>query len=271
LTAAAGPTKLMVMVIRTHCPSGHLLEVDAHCAGLRVRCGRCGKVFRVPAQLHPGDADLVPKLPNPKILKSPTHLSAVLPPPDAEIEATSLVVGAMVERTIGRTHGAGDDFSGSAASVPQGVYEAPPSQIRAVWWLAAELAALVLVSLAPLAWTGEIDLAAAPPWAQAVFLVAGLQLFHIAWMLNGPDWASVRMVMFLFAAVAAGYAVVTTTVMATPLDYPLSLGLGPVRQTAAAWCAAVVLLMSLGTFLAGRLATHWQRSFQEEMYSSRSA
>jgi len=120
----------------------------------------------------------------------------------------------------------------------------------------------VLVSLLSVLWTRHFGLEASPAWARAVLLVAGLQALYVVWMLNAPDWASVRVVMFVFAAVATGYAVATTTVMATPLDHPLALGLGAVRHWAAAWCAAMVAVMALGTFFCGRLSTRWRRVFQ---------
>jgi hypothetical protein len=147
-------------------------------------------------------------------------------------------------------------------TVPAGAYEASPNQVWAVRKLAALLLAAVLLSLLSVLWTRQFGLEASPPWARAVLLVAGLQTLYVVWMLNAPDWASVRVVMFVFAAVATGYAVATTTVMATPLDHPLALGLGAVRHWAAAWCGGMVAVMALGTFLCGRLSTRWRRVLQ---------
>jgi hypothetical protein len=149
-------------------------------------------------------------------------------------------------------------------TMPAGAYEASPNQVWAVRKLAALLLAAVLLSLLSVLWTRHFGLEASPPWARAVLLVAGLQCLYVVWMLNAPDWASVRVVMFVFAAVATGYAVATTSVMATPLDHPLALGLGSVRHRAAAWCGGMVAVMALGTFFCGRLSTRWRRVFQRE-------
>jgi hypothetical protein len=145
-----------------------------------------------------------------------------------------------------------------------GVYEASPAQVAAVRKLAVPLLAAVLLSLLPVVWCGHLGLGASPGWARTAVLVAGLQVLYVVWMINAPDWATVRVVMCVFAAVATGYAVATTAVMATAVDHPLALGLGAVRHRAAAWCGAMVLVMGLGTFLAGRLSTRWRRLFLRE-------
>jgi hypothetical protein len=149
-------------------------------------------------------------------------------------------------------------------TIPPGVYEASPGQVAAVRKLAVPLLAAALLSLLPVARCGHLGLEASPGWARAVLLVAGLQTLYVVWMLNAPDWATVQVVMCVFAAVATGYAVATTSVMATPVDHPLALGLGEVRHRAAAWCGAMVVVMGLGTFLSGRLGTRWRRLFLRE-------
>jgi hypothetical protein len=156
-------------------------------------------------------------------------------------------------------------------TLPPGVYEAGGAQLQAVWRLAALLAALLVISLLPVAWHRHLGLQASPGWARSVLLVAGLQGLYLVWMLNAPDWATVRVVMFVFATVATGYAVATTAVMATSLDHPLPLGLGEVRPWAAAWCGGMVLAMGLGTFFSARLSTAWRRVFQQEMAERRAS
>ncbi|OHB69164.1 MAG: hypothetical protein A2V70_21215 [Planctomycetes bacterium RBG_13_63_9] len=92
-----------------------------------------------------------------------------------------------------------------------------------------------------------------------------VQIVYIAWMLNMPDWASVWVVMLVFAGVAAVYAVATALAIATPVDRPMPLGMGEVRHSARAWCTAVLLTMSLATYLCGRTSAKWRRTFELEM------
>jgi hypothetical protein len=149
-------------------------------------------------------------------------------------------------------------------TLPPGVYEAGRAQLHAVWKLAVLLGAAVLLSLLPAVWHGHLSPHVAPGWARSVLMVAGLQGLYVVWMLNAPDWATVRVVMFVFAAVATGYAVATTAVMATPPDHPLPLELGNVRSWAAGWCGGMVLVMGLCTFFSARLSTAWRHTFLQE-------
>jgi hypothetical protein len=91
-------------------------------------------------------------------------------------------------------------------------------------------------------------------------LAALLQILYLGWMLNAPDWASVRVVMFVFALVATAYAVVMAAAMGTPIDHPMLLGMGEVRRWAVPWCGLMVGLMSLATYLCARTSTQWRRS-----------
>ncbi|MGA2064990.1 MAG: hypothetical protein ABSG86_08475 [Thermoguttaceae bacterium] len=220
-------------------------------------------------------------------------------PPDPNVEPVPLVVGAMMARVQRREKRPGPAgrlaawlrrrsarvpektpggrLPGAARrsrliparlqprTLPPGVYEAGGAQLRAVWKLAALLAAALVASLLPAAWHGHLGLQASPGWARSVLLVAGLQGLYLVWMLNAPDWATVRVVTFVFAAVTTGYAVATTAVMATPVHYPLALGLGEVRFWAAGWCGGMVAAMGLCTFCAARLSAGWRRAFQQEI------
>ena len=151
--------------------------------------------------------------------------------------------------------------------MPRDVYEAEPRQVADVYRLAGILALAVALSLAPVAWLGHLGLGTAPSWACLVVLAAGLQIFYLIWMVNAPDWATVWIVMLVFAFVTTGYAVAMATAMATPVDHPLVLGMGKVRHSATPWCGAMVLVMGLGTWLCGRLSTRWRRQDREAMAS----
>ena len=149
--------------------------------------------------------------------------------------------------------------------VPWDVYRADPGRIATVKWLTLLLLAAVLFSLAPVVRLGHLNLEAAPGWARAVVLLAMLQTVFVVWMLNRPDWATVWVVMIVFAAVSTLYGTATAVAIATPPHQTMPLGMSEVRQTAAGWCLSVLLLMALATYFAGRVASRWRRAVHLEI------
>ena len=126
-----------------------------------------------------------------------------------------------------------------------------------VHWMAALLGGAVLFSIAPAL---RYNILADPPaWVWAVLLVGLLQAVYVAWMAVTPDWSTVRVVMIVFAATATLYATAATAAMAWPLDHPLPLDLGPLRQKVPLWCGSVLLVMALGIYAAGRVGWRWRR------------
>ena len=240
------------MAIRFRCSLGHRLTVDDRLAGTKVRCGRCGEMVLAPDAVPlPGERPRQPAIgPEPVVLQ----------------------VGDMMERIGGRRRKRRKVaklfrrwFRRKPRRMPPDVYEADPHQIRTLGRVGAVLTLLVGLSLMPVAWLGHLNLAAAPGWARAVLLLAGLQCVFLVWMLNAPDWATVWVVTLVFAAVTTAYAVAMATAMATPVDHPLALGMGEVRHWAAAWCGAMVVAMGFGTLLCGRTSSRWHRRWRQEM------
>jgi hypothetical protein len=150
--------------------------------------------------------------------------------------------------------------------MPPDVYRPDEGKLATVKWLALMVGLVVAFSIAPVLcdYKRRLNLATAPDWARVVLLMAAVQAVYIAWMLNAPDWASVWVVMLVFAGVSAMYAVATAVAIATPLDSLIWLDMGEVRKPARAWCTSVLLAMSLATYLCGRTATKWRRTFELE-------
>ncbi len=148
--------------------------------------------------------------------------------------------------------------------LPRNTYRPDSGRIASVKWLAGILLAAVVFSLLPVLYAWQVNLATASGWARVVVLVAALQAIYVGWMLSAPDWSTAWVVMLVFAGVSALYAVATAMVIATPPDRAMPLELGEVRYSARAWCAAVLAVMSLCTYLAGRFSTRWRRSFEYE-------
>ncbi len=148
--------------------------------------------------------------------------------------------------------------------VPRNTYLPDRGRLASTQWLAGILMAAVLFSLAPVVYQMQWNLETAPGWVRVVVLLAALQALYVGWLLSAPDWSTAWVVMLVFAGVSSIYAVATAMAMATPPDRAMPLGLGEVRYSARAWCAAVLAVMSLCTYLAGRFSTRWRRSFEYE-------
>ncbi len=134
--------------------------------------------------------------------------------------------------------------------------------MRTVKWLAVFLGLAVLFSLAPVVRFLYFNPETAPGWARFVLLAAAVEAVFIVWMLAAPDWASVWVVMLVFAVVATLYGMGTAIAAATPPHQPLPLGLAEVRTRAASWCGAVMLVMGLATYACGRLSAKWRRVYE---------
>jgi hypothetical protein len=155
----------------------------------------------------------------------------------------------------------------SSRIMPANVYRPDAGKIANIRWLAAILGLTVLFSLAPVFYKMHFDVQVAPGWARLVLLLAVLQAVYIAWMLGAPDWVSVWVVMLVFAAVAALYGTATAMAITAPVDRPMLLGMDEVRRPARAWCGSVMLVMSLATYLCGRLSARWRRAVELETAS----
>jgi len=147
--------------------------------------------------------------------------------------------------------------------MPPTAYKPDEGRVQTVQWLAFFLGLVVLFGVAPA--LGYLNLGTAPGWARAVLLLAALEAVYIAWMLATPDWASVWVVMLVFAFVSAAYGMATAIAVATPLDKPMPLGMGELRGSAAQWCGSVLLVHALATYLCGRTSAKWRRAFELEM------
>jgi hypothetical protein len=150
--------------------------------------------------------------------------------------------------------------------MPADVYVPDPRRVSRARWLAGLLGIMVLLSVLPAA--RHLNLETAPGWARVALLAAALQAIYVGWLAAAPDWASLWIVMFVFAAVATLYALAAALAYATPRHQGVLLGLDAIRTAAAAWCSAVVAMMTLGTYLCGRVSARWRRVVQTQVTSS---
>ncbi len=128
-----------------------------------------------------------------------------------------------------------------------------------VYWLAAGLVALVLFQLTPV--FTRLNPATAPDWARWVMMLALVQLALIVWMTSLPDWSTVRVMMFALAGVATLYCVALGIAVITPPAKPLLLEMDDVREKVRLWCAAVLLMVCLMTYLSGHIGFRWRKAY----------
>ena len=219
------------MPIRFTCPAGHTLYVDDSRIGEAVACPWCAaadKILLATAETWP--------------TQSPTPQTAA---------ATAAIPNRNTPLKL--------QPPGKPIGVPAGVVEPVPGKVRLVRLLATGLALAVAMSLTPIVWLQQWNMATAPGWARVVVLTATLQAAFIAWMLTVPDWASVRVVMLVFAASASLYGAALAAALTTPLDHPMLLGLGAVRHDCAGWCGAMLAVMLLAAWFSARLSARWRR------------
>ena len=266
------------MTIRFPCPSGHRLSVPDEDAGTKVRCARCKKIAYVPpeSELPPKSGAPPPPLPaKTKPTKSKTK-PAKAPP---ELPRTAAPVSRAEpkpkrrrrKRTRQRRRRQGPPLMAPDTYVPDA------GTITTVKWLAFFLGLAVLFSVAPVIYMGQLNIEQSAWWARLVLLLAAIQCVYILWMLSAPDWASVWVVMLVFAGVATLYAVASAMVMSAwdavsagdPETIPL--GMEEVRRRAGVWCGAVVAVMALATYLCGRVSTKWRRTVELELAGRRRA
>lgn len=260
------------MSIRFFCPSGHRLRAPDRKGGQEIRCPVCRQRAIVP-ETNGGarfDDDS-----HPVSLTADQGEGANVaeraragsgPPPLPGTED----IGEKTDSIRRTGHERADPeperrsrLRGRPRMMPADAYRPDPGKVRLIRWLAVFLGFVVVFSTFP-AW-GHLDLQGAPGWARLVLLLAALQGCYIVWMLATPDWASVWVMMLVFAFAASVYGMMTAIVLATPLDRPVPLEIGELRLLAPRWCGSVLGLMVLATYLSGLTSARWRRSVEREI------
>ncbi|MEX2185953.1 MAG: hypothetical protein WD875_04125 [Pirellulales bacterium] len=131
--------------------------------------------------------------------------------------------------------------------------DSPPPLRTSARRLAALLAALVLIAVGPA--IAKFNLAAAPDWARVLLLGGGLAMAYLAWMALAPCREALWSITWALAIAAAAGVLVMAVALFTPQERPLPLDIGPTRGPAVAWCLTIAVLSSVGSLLAGRLAS----------------
>ncbi len=105
----------------------------------------------------------------------------------------------------------------------------------------------------------QLDPATAPPWARVSVLLAMLELAYAAWILLVPDWATMRVAMFVTATVAILYCVALGANLSTPRFTPAPLDMQTAPGGASLWCATIACAALSLTYGSGRLSHRWRK------------
>jgi hypothetical protein len=151
--------------------------------------------------------------------------------------------------------------TGNTAPIKRRGYQADEMTIRGVQALA------FILSIAPLVVAGPgiraLFSEAMPNWAWLVIAIGAVQGAYLVWMVLLPDFASIWLVAWVYAAIAALHALAIAILTFASKNAALPLGLSNQTATAALWCALVIVLCVIGCYLAGRVAVRWRRVWYE--------
>jgi hypothetical protein len=196
-------------------------------SGAVIHCSQCDRPLTIPAVQAP---------PPPPIA-----------PPALVDEEPAIVVNTMVES---RTHSRSDR-------------DRPRLQLVALALVLLALLGVIPVALA-LMQPRDIGPVHLERWSCAVLLVGILELAYAVYLLQLPDWSSMRVVSFVTLGIAAVYAAVAgIRLLAASGNRVMEFweldGNGFSSSQEALWCFMMVLLTGSLSYLAGRFGAQWSR------------
>ena len=102
-----------------------------------------------------------------------------------------------------------------------------------------------------------------PRWIWMQVFVALLHLVYAVYLLQIPDWASLRAVAFAMLGIAMLFGLVAAGLMGSSSQNVvprfMELGGNVIRQ-ARLWCVAMLCVATLASYLGGRESARWQRA-----------
>jgi hypothetical protein len=137
----------------------------------------------------------------------------------------------------------------------QRAYRANPQQLEITYWLAVVLLFVIVFAAAPSLTYLQLD--RAPPWAQIMLLIAGVQVAYTVWLIILPDWSSVWVGMWVFGVSAALYA---GGMGLFAMSDQAPLGVSGSTASATAWCGAITLVLGLLSYACGQVCVNWRRA-----------
>jgi hypothetical protein len=140
-----------------------------------------------------------------------------------------------------------------------------------VVYLAGFLAAAAFFGLVPagldvVRHLQAVESAGVARWAWILMLIGGIQLAYAIYLVQLPDWASVRVVSIVTLSLATGYAMLLGNLLLAERQGQLIRLLelsGRVSQNQAAlWCLILLSISILLAYFSGRVSSHWCRAYR---------
>jgi hypothetical protein len=140
-----------------------------------------------------------------------------------------------------------------------------------VYYLAVFLAAAALFGLVPagldvVRHLQAVDSAGVARWAWMLLLISAIQLAYALYLVQLPDWASVRVVSIVTLSLATGYAMLLGNLLLAErqgqLIRLLELTGRASQNRAAFWCLIMLSISILLAYFSGRISSHWCRAYR---------
>ena len=213
------------------CVCGRLTVVPDDAAGKTVRCSRCNSELEVPEVDAPQPPPAPSQVPadQPAIVVTPAPLPSRRQVRDPHKQAIQLVSAGVAILALLNT-------------IPIVVAVRQPD------------------SNAPATWLGGRVLEA---WALAIILVTILQLVYLLYLLQLPDYSSLRMVSLLLLLISTSYALVLAVRLLASQGNGIMEMLGLDSNAFSSsqeslWCFLMTILTGVMSYVAGRAASRWR-------------
>lgn len=111
-----------------------------------------------------------------------------------------------------------------------------------------------------------VDSSGVSRWAHVLLLVSGVQLAYAVYLMQLPDWSTVRVVSVLTLVLATVYAMLLgITILASEKSQIiqfLELGDKLYGNKAAGWCVILLGISILLAYFGGRISMRWRQAYE---------
>jgi hypothetical protein len=140
-----------------------------------------------------------------------------------------------------------------------------PAYQIGLWLLAAAVVGLIPVLLEVVEHVRHSGSVGLSRWALAQLMASGLQVAYAVYLLQIPDWGTLRVVSLVLLGLAAAYAALlgalTLAKGHSELVLFLELGDGVSQNQATIWCLLMLVVFGLLAYFSGRISIRWQRGY----------
>lgn len=140
-----------------------------------------------------------------------------------------------------------------------------PAYQIGLWLLAAAVVGVIPVLLDLVEHLRQSGSAGLSRWAWAQLMASGLQVVYAVYLLQIPDWGTLRVVSLVLLGLAAAYAALlgalTLAKSHSELVLFLELGVSGPRSQATIWCLVMLVVLGLLAYFSGRASIRWQRGY----------